>query len=357
MKQLLLSHAQTYPQMQIEDFVKLIYQSCLGCGHLIADPARSLQRLQEEAAAAISRPGPAFEPLGHGYCRLHLGAVSPVLLSLETLNRMFVYSASQPAAGIQDLSRDLALLEDMIHRRQLPPDPEKSSRFLAQYRQDQFPALHHSAVFSQTYRPAYRVLQQSCRDYWDVICAVDQLLRRKRRAVIAIDGGSGTGKSSLAQMLAQIFSASVIHMDDFFLQDFQRTENRLAEPGGNIDYERFLAQVVPHLGEPGAFRYGVFDCSIRQLSGGRDVEDCPLQIVEGVYSHHPKWRDRFDWTVFLTAPLQTRLQRIQQRSGALAERFRQDWIPKEDQYFSAFSIPEKASLVVDTGSFSSLSRR
>ena len=32
-------------------------------------------------------------------------------------------------------------------------------------------------------------------------------------------------------------------MDDYFLQPYQRTEERLAEPGGNVDYERFKEEI------------------------------------------------------------------------------------------------------------------
>ena len=77
---------------------------------------------------------------------------------------------------------------------------------------------------------------------------------------------TSTGKSHLAKQLAAVFPAAIVHMDDFFLQSFQRTPKRLAEPGGNLDYERFAAQVVPSLKTKAAFSYEIFDCSC-----GKDV--------------------------------------------------------------------------------------
>ena len=58
---------------------------------------------------------------------------------------------------------------------------------------------------------------------------------------VAIEGPCGSGKSTLANHLLEIFGdqANLIHMDDFFLPLELRTTDRLAEPGGNIDYVRF----------------------------------------------------------------------------------------------------------------------
>jgi shikimate kinase len=73
---------------------------------------------------------------------------------------------------------------------------------------------------------------------------LDHLLESKDRVLIAIDGYSGSGKSSLAEMIQQRTDCNLFHMDDFFLQEYQRTPKRLLEPGGNVDYERFLEEVL-----------------------------------------------------------------------------------------------------------------
>ena len=35
-------------------------------------------------------------------------------------------------------------------------------------------------------------------------------------------------------------------MDDFYLQEYQRTQERYNEPGGNVDRERFKKEVGPN---------------------------------------------------------------------------------------------------------------
>ena len=51
---------------------------------------------------------------------------------------------------------------------------------------------------------------------------------------------AGSGKSVLGQLLSEVYSCNLFHMDDFFLRPEQRTAERLAEAGGNVDRERFL---------------------------------------------------------------------------------------------------------------------
>ena len=84
--------------------------------------------------------------------------------------------------------------------------------------------------------------------------------------IIAIDGRSGAGKSTLAATLEEKLGVSVVHMDDFFLQPPQRTQERLLEPGGNVDYERVEQQVLQPL-KAGAERisYHRFDCKTMSM--------------------------------------------------------------------------------------------
>ena len=74
-------------------------------------------------------------------------------------------------------------------------------------------------------------------------------LERKRPLILAVDGRCASGKSTFARELSGVCLAEVIHMDDFFLRPQQRTKERLAEAGGNIDRERLLQEVAVLLGE------------------------------------------------------------------------------------------------------------
>lgn len=65
--------------------------------------------------------------------------------------------------------------------------------------------------------------------------------------LIAIDGRCAAGKTTFAEKLSSIMECSVIHMDHFFLRPEQRTKERLAQAGGNVDRERFMEEVLKPL--------------------------------------------------------------------------------------------------------------
>ena len=58
-------------------------------------------------------------------------------------------------------------------------------------------------------------------------------------------------------------------MDDFFLRPEQRTKMRLAEIGGNVDYERFYREVLIPLKKKEPFAYCTYEwseCSYSHLT-------------------------------------------------------------------------------------------
>ena len=108
-------------------------------------------------------------------------------------------------------------------------------------------------------------------------------------SVIALDGRAAAGKSTLAAALAETLQAAVIHMDDFFLPPALRTPQRLAQPGGNIHYERFAEEVLPALtkDEWTPFADRIYDCGVKALHGERVIGMSEVRIVEGSYALHP----------------------------------------------------------------------
>ena len=176
---------------------------------------------------------------------------------------------------------------------------------------------------------------------------IDLLLERIETVVVAIDGSCTAGKTTLAAFLANRYDCNVIHMDDFFLRTAQRTAERLAETGGNVDYERFREEVLENLRTGKAFSYRSYDCSTGKLKAPVEVQPKQLTIVEGTYSQHPYFGDAYDLRIFLQVSAELRQQRILQRPAFLHRRFFEEWIPMEQQYFKAFSIGEKSHLNLD----------
>ena len=167
-----------------------------------------------------------------------------------------------------------------------------------------------------------------------------------RVKTVAIDGRCAAGKTTLAQARAAVTGGGVIHMDDFFLPPGLRTAARLAEPGGNVHYERFAEEVLPALGSGDAFSYRRFDCGSMQPGEERKVPEGALRIVEGAYSCHPRFGEYMAVRVFCDVPPGVQRRRIQARNGERAlEAFLEKWIPLEERYLAAYAIREKAHIV------------
>ena len=171
------------------------------------------------------------------------------------------------------------------------------------------------------------------------------LLEEKNFVMVAIDGKCTSGKTTLASKLAEIYDCNVFHMDDFFLRPQQRTPERFAEVGGNVDYERFQEEVLLPLKSRKAFSYRPFDCSTFTIDPPVAVTPQKLNIIEGAYSHHPYFGDPYDLKILLTVDEETQRQRILERPAFLHKRFFEEWIPMENQYFEGFSISDKCDIV------------
>ena len=136
----------------------------------------------------------------------------------------------------------------------------------------------------------------------------------KRPLRVAIDGGSASGKTTLANRLGRELSCPVVHMDDFFLRPEQRTPERYAQIGGNVDYERFLEEVLIPLKKGEEINYRRFDCKTMLLQPAVKINPGKLTVIEGAYSMHPKFSGYYDFSVFLDISPELQRERILRRN-------------------------------------------
>ena len=175
---------------------------------------------------------------------------------------------------------------------------------------------------------------------------LDSMLQEKE-VLLAIDGGSAGGKTTLGKLLEQRYACNVFHMDDFFLRPEQRTKERLAEPGGNVDRERFYEEVLKRLVEKKEVTYRRYDCKTMSLLEPVTVAPTRLTVVEGAYSMHPSLSDCYDYSVFLEIDEETQKERIMKRNTPeIAERFFKEWILLEREYFEKLHVKERCDMVI-----------
>ena len=312
-----------YPAMQLQDWMKLLHQSAFGCEHLVSDPLGGVERIREEAPAT-----PYWvEPLAGEYCRLHLGTG----LAPETVGRLFALSARPEPQGAERLEELLAML----------PLSKEEEAAVAAWRAEGFPPCRHSKEYREAYRPAYRVIRK---EYAGLLPLL-QRMEEKQGGILAIEGGSASGKSSLAELLQELYGCSVFHMDDFFLRPEQRTPERFAEPGGNVDRERVEQEILSPLRRGETVCYRPFDCSVWGLGEPVTVTPASWSVVEGAYSMHPALADYYDLSVYLEITEEKQRERIRKRnSPGLAARFFREWIPMEQRYFKELQVAERCDL-------------
>lgn len=179
----------------------------------------------------------------------------------------------------------------------------------------------------------------------EVIEHINKLLTEKEYIIIAIDGRCASGKTTLATKLQERLVCNIIHVDDFFLRPKKRTVERLSEPGGNVDYERLLEEVILPLETKGECTYRPYNCKTQSLQSPVQVSLKPVTIIEGSYSCHPKLWERYDLRIFLTIDKKMQRERIESRNKENAEMFFQKWIPLEERYFTVFAIEERCDIV------------
>ena len=189
--------------------------------------------------------------------------------------------------------------------------------------------------------------------YAPVFEQIHALLFEKASVIVAIDGRSGSGKSSLAALLAQTFSCNVFHMDDFYLPKSERSSNWQEVPAGNMDLSRFLEEVLLPARLEKDVVYRPYNCQGKDSTFQTSLlPHTALTVIEGSYSHHPLLSPLYDWKIFLTCSEQEQHRRLSIREGSHFPTFLSQWIPMEERYFKAFSIVEKSSFVLNTGSAS-----
>lgn len=342
LRAVLAAHARRYPAMTPRDAVKLVYQNEFGGGHIIAGSAQSLERLRAEyAAAPRDFAAPLAENIGNGMVRIMLGGLDVQEYPLEALNRDFVRSAVFHRGRMDAFLEKLELLRQMTGEGAFGFSGGELEDYLDGYIPSGCPAVSHSEAYRAAYRPAYRVVCRSaCLPL--LVEEVRAVRERQGRAIIALDGRCASGKTTLAAELERRYGWSVVHMDHFFLRPEQRSPQRYAQPGGNIDHERFLEEVLLPLRAGERPVYRPFDCHAQALLPPIPFDPGPVVLAEGSYACHPALRGHYDVRAFLTVDPERQMERIIAREGEeYARVFREKWIPLEEKYFSACGVEER----------------
>jgi len=338
----ILAQLQAHPSMQPQDVVKLCYQASFGAEHLLGDVDAAKSYFDAEFAGTPASELPLYEEISDGYARVNLARWKKQGLPGDWLFRLFCASAVQNSEGREKMQQALELAEKLVP--EFSFSKEEWFDYVNQYKKRGMPSVHHSDIYRQAEKPAYRIVRK---EYLRLLPILKKAAACASPCIIAIDGRAGAGKSTLALELAFVLDCDIVRMDDFFLPTELRTAERLDAPGGNVHYERFSSEVLPKLRCTESFVYQVFSCAEMQLNGSREIRAGEYRIVEGSYSMHPQFGNYWDVSVFCAIRPEKQLERIIKRDGPeYAEVFRSRWIPMEEKYFKVFDIVKKADIIL-----------
>jgi hypothetical protein len=155
-------HLRSHPLAGAEDLYKLLHQSVFGPGHAIPSREAAQAYLERELAglAAPLADEPRCEALGGEppLVRVNLRPFAAAGGDSEALLDELVAEANQPRGNAELMARVLDLAVRYLGcagRGELAPELERLGAELAP---KGYPAIHHSELYREAYRPAYRVV-------------------------------------------------------------------------------------------------------------------------------------------------------------------------------------------------------
>jgi uridine kinase len=186
----------------------------------------------------------------------------------------------------------------------------------------------------------------------DVLQVLDLILGRRTEPVtlVAIDGHSAAGKTSLAREIEESFSdVSVVHMDDFYrVMDSEARERLDAAAGYELyyDWQRLEREVLQPLSQHQAAFYHRYDWANNKVTDAEVIlQPIGIVIVEGCYSARAELRDYYQARVLVETPAEERLERQRQRADASKE-WLEKWDAAERYYLELSNARAFADLIV-----------
>lgn len=167
-KEYILNQFKLYPQLELQDLMKFLYQSSFGCEHLVSDFSTVKSSIEQELQNHQDSSN-SIEELDGDYIRLHLNYG----LNVNTLSTLFIRSCQQEKNGIKQLEDKIQTLLDLIFDNTLPFSFEKSKDLLLKWKKEGYPAIHHSDTFNQLYHPAYRLIHKKYIPFLELFKYID----------------------------------------------------------------------------------------------------------------------------------------------------------------------------------------
>ena len=184
-----------------------------------------------------------------------------------------------------------------------------------------------------------------------------------RPLIVALDGGSGSGKSTIATQLAELDHMAVLPLDDFYQRQIRESDwpsIPVPERWASVfEWDRVRAEAIEALRQGIRARWQLFDFAqgldattgtYRLSDVTKELAPVPTIVIDGAYSASPFLADLIDVSVLVNTPVPVRHQRLIARERddeAFLAQWHDIWDAVEQCYFTTVCPPEAFDLVIE----------
>ncbi|MDA5561589.1 kinase [Exiguobacterium sp. MMG028] len=192
----------------------------------------------------------------------------------------------------------------------------------------------------------------------DVIRSARATHAGNRPFVVAIDGLSGAGKTTLVSRLSEESTILVLHIDDYIVERDRRYETGQPEPTEYYALQWDVSRLERELFRP--LRNGITELTLPRYVYERDViveevidvSSAYTIVVEGIFLQRPEWRPYYDYVIYLDCPREVRYERVLNRDTYLGNpeerlaKYKRRYWAGEDLYLQLVDPKREADIVL-----------
>ncbi len=175
-KSIILEQYLRYPKMEMQDFIKMIYQNSFGPKHMRTNPSLETTKkyIEEELKNTIEYPAThQIEYIGNDYYRVSLLVINHGLMTVDQFSDAFYQSMiDSPIIDDENINffiTQLKMICEMVEEKEIDLDVKDCELLIEEYLDLGIRPMHHTDIFKENYHPHYRVIHKSIlRKYLEV---------------------------------------------------------------------------------------------------------------------------------------------------------------------------------------------